>query len=63
MKPSIQRHDNDVIDHAMAIYMLDAIVTKTKHKKTKLNMECRRKLEIKWEERRLKRDISEFDFN
>lgn len=63
MKPSVQRHDNDVIDHAMAIYMLDTIATKSKHKKTKVNMECRRKLEIKWEERRLKRDISEFDFN
>lgn len=63
MKTAVQHRDADVIDNAMAVYLLDAITTKNKHKKMKVNMECRRKLEIKWEERRLKRDISEFDFN
>lgn len=63
MKTSVRGRESDSLDHAMAIYLLDAIATKTKHKKIKVNMECRRKLEIKWEERRLKRDISEFDFN
>jgi len=63
MKTSVQHRDADVIDHAMAIYLLDAMDTKRKHKKIKVNMECRRKLEIKWEERRLQRDTSEFDFN
>ena len=63
MKTSVQHRDADVIDHAMAIYLLDAIDTKRKNKKMKVNMECRRKLEIKSEERRLKRYTSEFDFN
>lgn len=63
MKQSVHTHENARLDQAMAMYLLDAIATKSKHKKVKANMECRRKLEIKWEERRLKRDISEYDFN
>lgn len=63
MKHSQQLSENNALDHAMAIYLLDAIASKSKHKKVKINMECRRKLEIKWEERRLKRAIAEYDFN
>ena len=63
MKQSLAVHENASLDHAMAIYLLDTIASKSKYKKVKINMECRRKLEIKWEERRLKRDISEYDFN
>ena len=63
MKQSVHTRENARLDQAMAMYLLDAIATKSKHKKVKVNMECRRKLEIKWEERRLKRDISEYDFN
>ena len=54
--------DTDVIEHAMAAFLLDAGNAKTKHSKIKVNMECRRKLEIKNEQRRLAREISEFDF-
>lgn len=63
MKQSLHHHESASLDHAMAIYLLDAIANKSKHKKVKINMECRRKLEIKWEERRLKRAIAEYDFN
>lgn len=63
MKPSIQVRESETLGHAMAIYLLDAIENKSKHKKVRINMECRRKLEIKWEERRLKHAIAEYDFN
>jgi len=62
MNPSFQVQDAEIIDQAMAAYLLDAINAKSKNKKIKINMECRRKLEIKNEERRLKRETSEFDF-
>ncbi len=63
MNQALQIHEAEVIDQAMAAFLRDAVNAKGKHKKIKTNMECRRKLEIKWEEKRLARDISEFDFN
>lgn len=63
MNQVLQIHEAEVIDQAMAAFLRDAVNAKGKHKKIKTNMECRRKLEIKWEEKRLARDISEFDFN
>ena len=59
----IQTHDAEIIDQAMAAFLLDSASAKSKHKKVKANMDCRRKLEIKWEQKRLEREISEFDFN
>ena len=63
MNHHIQTHDAEVIDQAMAAFLLDSVSAKSKHKRIKANMECRRKLEIKWENKRLEREISEFDFN
>lgn len=63
MNQPIHMHDAEVIDQAMTAFLLDAINAKSKHTRIKVNMECRRKLEIKWEERRLEREISEFDFS
>ena len=63
MNQALQIHEAEVIDQAMAAFLRDAINAKGKHKKIKTNMECRRKLEIKWEEKRLARETSEFDFN
>jgi hypothetical protein len=63
MNQSQQNYEADIIDQAMAAFLLDAVNAKSKHTKIKVNMECRRKLEIKGEERRLAREISEFDFN
>ncbi len=62
MNTSLQ-HESDVIEQAMTAFLMDAANAKSKNSKIKANMECRRKLEIKWEERRLEREISEFDFN
>ena len=63
MNQQAQFHDADVMDQAMNAYLMDAVAAKNKTKKIRVNMECRRKLEIKWEEQRLQREISEFDFN
>lgn len=63
MNQPLQIHDAEVIDQAMTAFLLDAVDATSKNTKIKVNMECRRKLEIKWEERRLEREISEFDFS
>ena len=63
MNQSIQHYESDVMEQAMAAFLLNAVNARTKNSKIKLNMECIRKLEIKWEEQRLAREISEFDFN
>ena len=63
MNQALQIRDAEVIDQAMAAFLQYAVNAKGKHKKIKANMECRRKLEIKCEEKRLQREISEFDFN
>lgn len=63
MSHALQNYEAEVIDQAMAAFLLHANNAKSKHTKIKINMECRRKLEVKWEERRLAREISEFDFN
>lgn len=63
MNQSISMQDVDVLEQAMAAYLMDAVNATGKRKKIKVNMECRRKLEIKWEEQRLQREIAEFEFN
>ena len=63
MNQALQHYESDVIEQAMAAFLLHAVNAKSKSSKIRANMECRRKLEIKWEERRLAREISEFDFN
>ncbi|MFO1388013.1 PA3496 family putative envelope integrity protein [Cellvibrio sp.] len=63
MKESMQHYESDVIEHAMAAFLRQALNAKSKNSRIKYNMECRRKLEIKMEEQRLQREISEFDFN
>ena len=63
MTTQAQFHDLDVIHQAMANYLINAAEAKKKRKQIKASMEYRRKLEIKWEERRLAMEILEFDFN
>ena len=63
MNQQLHVHESDVIEQAMAAFLLHAVSAKSKNTKIRANMECRRKLEIKWEERRLARETSEFDFN
>jgi hypothetical protein len=63
MNEQLQHHDSNVIEQAMSAFLMAAVSAKSKHTRIKANMECRRKLEIKWEEKRLARETSEFDFN
>lgn len=63
MNPSLAACETDVIEQAMAAYLISAANARTKTRKIKHNMECRRKLEIKWEERQLEKEIAEFEFN
>ncbi len=63
MNQSLAVCETDIIEQAMAAYLMDAANARTKTRKIKQNMECRRKLEIKWEERRLEKEIAEFEFN
>ncbi|QEY12997.1 MULTISPECIES: PA3496 family putative envelope integrity protein [unclassified Cellvibrio] len=52
----------EMIDEAMANFIADVVVSKSKKQKIRRNMECRRKLEEKWEERKLRRETSEYEF-
>ncbi|HEX7762168.1 MAG TPA: hypothetical protein VF433_00940 [Cellvibrio sp.] len=52
----------EILDDAMASFIADVVVSKSKKQKMRRNMECRRKLEEKWEERKLRREISEYEF-
>jgi hypothetical protein len=63
MKHPIQHDESAVIEQAMEAFLRTALTAKNKHSRIKSNMECRRKLEIRWEEQRLKREIASFDFN
>ena len=63
MNSLMQTQDAKIIEQAMAAFLLDSASAKNKHKKIKINMECRRKLEMKLEQQKLEREISEFDFN
>lgn len=52
----------DIFESAMASFIAGIVVSKTKSQKMRRNMECRRKLELKLEEKKLKREISEYEF-
>jgi hypothetical protein len=63
MNQSLVNGEAEVIEQAMTAYLLDAVSARQKTRKIKQNMECRRKLEIMREQRRLEREIAEFEFN
>ncbi len=52
----------DVLDEAMTDFIADIVVAKSKNQKMKRNMEYRRRLETRLEERRLARETREYDF-
>lgn len=51
-----------LIEAAMANFIADVVVSKSKKRRMHRNMECRRKLEEKQEEKRLKRETCEYEF-
>lgn len=63
MNPSQNLHESNVINQAMATFLITAVAAKNKHSQIKTNMACRRKLEIKREEQRLAREIADYEFN
>jgi hypothetical protein len=54
--------DWDILDEAMSEFIADIVVAKSKHQKHRRNMECRRRLETMLEEKRLKKELREYDF-
>lgn len=55
--------DLELLENAMASFIADVVVSKGKKQQIRRNMECRRKLEEKWEERKLKRETCEYEFD
>ena len=43
-------------------FIADVVVSKGKKQQIRRNMECRRKLEEKWEEKKLQRETCEYEF-
>ena len=54
--------EQELIDNAMASFIADVVVSKTKKQRMRRNMECRRKLEEKREELKLRRETCEYEF-
>ncbi len=54
--------DLELIENAMANFIADVVVSRGKKHEMLRNMKCRRKLEEKWEEKKLKRETCEYEF-
>lgn len=52
----------ELIENAMASFIADVVISKGKKQQIRRNMECRRKLEEKWEEKKLQRETCEYEF-
>lgn len=55
--------DLELIEKAMANFIADVVVSKSKRQQIRRNMECRRKLEQKWEAKKLARETCEYEFD
>jgi hypothetical protein len=54
--------DLELIERAMATFIADVVVSKSKKQQIRRNMECRRKLEENWEAKKLQRETCEYEF-
>ena len=52
----------ELIENAMASFIADVVISKGKKQQIRRNMECRRKLEEKREEKKLQRETCEYEF-
>jgi hypothetical protein len=52
----------DILDEAMSEFIADIVVAKSKNQKHRRNMQLRRRLESMLEEKRLKKELLEYDF-
>lgn len=55
-------NEQELLENAMASFLADVVVSKSKRQQIRRNMECRRKLEEKWEARKLARETCEYEF-
>ena len=62
MKSAVPHSETYLFENALSSFISDASKARRKIQKLKQNMECRRKLEQRLEERRLQRDTREFEF-
>jgi hypothetical protein len=62
MNQQVHFLEADIMEQAMTNFMLAALDAKQKTKNIRINMEFRRKLEIKREQLRLQKDIAEYEF-
>ena len=62
MSDMITLSEQELIDSAMASFIVDVVISKGKKQQIRRNMECRRKLEEKQEAKRLKRETCEYEF-
>ncbi|WP_049629932.1 hypothetical protein [Cellvibrio sp. pealriver] len=53
----------EIIENAMANFIADVVVSKSKKQQIRRNMECRRKLEEKQEAKKLARETCEYEFD
>ncbi len=56
-------NDQELLDSAMASFIADVVISKSKRQQIRRNMECRRKLEEKWEAKKLQRETCEYEFD
>ncbi len=56
-------NEQELLENAMASFLADVVISKTKRQQIRRNMECRRKLEEKWEEKKLARETCEYEFD
>ncbi len=56
-------NEQELLDSAMASFIADVVISKSKRQQIRRNMECRRKLEEKWEAKKLARETCEYEFD
>ncbi|PUA29670.1 MAG: hypothetical protein B0W54_03615 [Cellvibrio sp. 79] len=56
-------NEQELLESAMASFLADVVISKSKRQQIRRNMECRRKLEEKWEAKKLARETCEYEFD
>lgn len=62
MEPNLIANDSFLIENALTEFIHSAAAANKKAQKIRQNMEYRRKLELRMEELRLRRETCEFEF-
>lgn len=62
MRQTALADDTTMTDNMQNAFVIEKIVAHKKAQNVRKNMECRRKLELRREEQRLRRETCEFEF-